>query len=215
VDILISVIIPAYNEARRLPEQLQTLRAYLEGVFADQYEVLVVDDGSRDDTASRVRSFMTSWRQLRLISWSNNQGKGAALRRGVFAARGRLLLCIDADGATPVLEEAKLRQAIGKGADIAVGSRLGCSRNVQRTILRKLASAAFAKLAACLLKLPVRDTQCGFKMFRGSTGRSLFRLCKEPGFLIDLEFLLNAQHSGCGDSSLLARDARVESARAS
>jgi dolichyl-phosphate beta-glucosyltransferase len=132
--------------------------------------------------------------ETRLIRHNDNQGKGAAVRTGVLAANGTLVLVSDADGATPISEELSLREAISSGADIAVGSRLAPSeKGRRRELVRGLAGHAFAAIVRVMFGLPVLDTQCGFKMFRRSTARHLFRLSNEAGFLQDIEVLLLAQ----------------------
>ena len=112
---------------------------------------------------------------------------------GVAAAQGDLLLLADADGATPITEEAELRQALLNGADIAIGSRRLGKDGIERSWCRNLIGAGFAWAVRRMFGLPFRDTQCGFKMFRREVAQRLFALCREDGFLIDVEVLLHAQ----------------------
>jgi dolichyl-phosphate beta-glucosyltransferase len=116
----------------------------------------------------------------------------------MMAARGQLLLFADADGATPIDEANRLRAGIERGADIAVGSRLISDGDVRhrRSWWRGLIGRGFAEVTQILLKLPIRDTQCGFKMFRHDVGKLLFGLLKEDGFLFDLELLILADQRG-------------------
>jgi dolichyl-phosphate beta-glucosyltransferase len=116
----------------------------------------------------------------------------------MLAARGELLLYADADGATPISEEPKLTAAIAAGADVAVGSRLVDENGVtrRRDWTRGLAGRVFAACARCWLRVGVRDTQCGFKMFRREVGRKLFAEARETGYLFDLELLVLAQRHG-------------------
>src|SRR5262249_21354428 len=160
--------IPAFNEVERLPTYLRSLLDYLPRLYGDLFEILIVDDGSQDGTAEMLKEFQCDWPQLRVLRHSTNRGKGAAVRTGMVAASGELLLSADADGATPIPEEQKLREAIRTGADLAAGSRLVASRAAERSRqgLRFLASRVFARLTGWALRLPVSDTQCGFKMFR-------------------------------------------------
>jgi dolichyl-phosphate beta-glucosyltransferase len=194
----LSLIIPAYNEAQRLPPYLEAIRKYIGQQYQDNYEVLVVDDGSSDNMADVLAELAASWPQLRTLRHGLNLGKGAAVRTGVMAARGSLLLYADADGATPIDQEQKLREAIEAGADVAVGSRLLRAAGVKRkrTWQRALIGRSFALAARMLLKLPVHDTQCGFKMLRAAPGKRLFELSQEKGYLFDLEILALAQHCG-------------------
>jgi dolichyl-phosphate beta-glucosyltransferase len=194
----LSIIIPAYNEAHRLPPYLASIREYYRGSRCADYEVVVVDDGSGDDTASIVRDAGRDWPQLRLLRHRDNAGKGEAIRTGMSASRGELVLLADADGATPIAAEALLREAIHRGADLAVGSRLiGRGESLcHRPWHRAVCGAAFASLAGAVLGLPVRDPQCGFKMIRREVGERLMRSCREHGYLLDAELLALATTLG-------------------
>ncbi len=194
----LSLIIPAYNEARRLPPFLTSVRRYLDEHYADGYEVIVVDDGSRDDLGELLAPLSANWPQLALMRHPTNRGKGAAVRTGILEARGELLLFADADGATPIDQEAKLTAAIQAGAEVAVGSRLVRAEDVtrRRTWTRGLLGRLFAGLARWWLKISIQDTQCGFKAFRREAGRKLFSLGHESGYLFDLELLALADRLG-------------------
>ncbi len=189
--VALSVILPALDEARRLPPYLQTVRAYFDATERP-YEVIVVDDGSRDATAETAASIARQWPQLRLLRHATNEGKGAAVRTGVHAAAGELLLFADADGAAPIDQAARLMAAIAAGADVAVGSRLRSDANVRRTRtwFRGLTGRLFAASARLLLGIAVQDAQCGFKMFRAEAARKLFSVLREQRYLFDLELLL-------------------------
>ncbi len=194
----LSLILPALDEARRLPPYLEQVRAYLEGSFRQPYEVIVVDDGSRDETATVIQGMAGQWPQLCLLRHAENQGKGSAVRTGMLAARGEQLLFADADGAAPIAEHARLAAAIALGADAAIGSRLLADPAVRcrRPWNRALAGRLFALAARRLLRISARDTQCGFKLFRAAAGRRLFAAMVETGYLFDLELLLLAQRFG-------------------
>ncbi len=187
----ISVVVPAYNEAQRLPPFLTTARDYLDAKYPNSYEVIVVDDGSRDGLGNILAEMTEAWPQLAVATHFENRGKGAAVRTGILAAGGGKILFADADGATPIEEEAKLAEAIAAGADIAVGSRLLAAAGVERSRnwARGLAGRLFAAVARRLLNLSVRDTQCGFKMFRAEPARRLFSTARENRYLFDLEIL--------------------------
>ncbi len=196
--VVISLVIPAYNEAKRLPPFLTSVRSYFEATFPGSYEVIVVNDGSRDDLPSILEQARMGWPELSVLGHPTNQGKGAAVQKGMLAANGQWLLFADADGATPIEEECKLRRALEQGADIAVGSRmLGRAASPgERVWLRELCSRLFARVVRGLLGLSLRDSQCGFKMFRHEIGRQLFGPCREAGYLFDLEILARASHLG-------------------
>lgn len=195
VNTFLSVVIPAYNEARRLPRYLDAIRDYFERSGSGDHEVIVVDDGSRDGTAEEVLRRSKGWPRLRLIRHATNRGKGAAVRTGMLAAAGRLLLFADADGATPIEEEARFREVIERGgADLAVGSRrTALSR---RAWHRRLVGRAFSVAVRTVLPMPACDTQCGFKMFRRGPGIDLFSSCREDAYLFDLEVLAMAARRG-------------------
>jgi dolichyl-phosphate beta-glucosyltransferase len=194
----ISLIIPAYNESQRLPPYLETICQYIGQQYPESYEVIVVDDGSTDRLAEVLAKAGGKWPRVRTLRHGRNLGKGAAVRTGVLAARGQRLLYADADGATPIDQESKLSAAIDAGADVAVGSRLlrdeGVTRS--RSWRRAVIGRAFARAARLVLQLPVRDTQCGFKMLRAGPARRLFELSQEKGYLFDLEILALAKRCG-------------------
>jgi len=198
MSIALSVIIPAYNEARRLPPYLGSVRPYLDDHYPGRYEVIVVDDGSQDGLADALNPLTADWPELAVMRHPANQGKGAAVRTGMLAAAGELLLFTDADGATPIDQETKLAEAIHHGADLAVGSRLLADAEAtrRRTWKRALLGRLFAALARWWLRISVRDTQCGFKMFRREVGRKLFLSSQEFGYLFDLELFVLADQLG-------------------
>src|ERR1700676_2918071 len=128
----LSVIIPAYNELRRLPPFLESVRAYCDAEFGTQYEVVVVDDGSTDGMPASLEALRGSWDQLVVLRHDGNRGKGAAVCTGLRRGRGKALLIADADGAFSIGEEIKLRTALQEGIDIAIGSRLLRGSTVRR-----------------------------------------------------------------------------------
>lgn len=195
-DVALSLVLPAYNEAQRLPPYLSAIRAYADQRYAADYEVVVVDDGSHDGLIELLEPMAAGWPQLRWLRHAENRGKGAAVRSGMLAAAGQRLLFADADGATPIVEIEKLAAALDSGADVAIGSRLAVGADCTRGWRRALVGRAFAALARRLLRLKIRDTQCGFKLFRREAGRRLFGLATEDGYLFDLELLALARQCG-------------------
>ena len=198
VTVEISVVIPAFNEEKRLPAFMESVATYLDKQFPHRHEIIVADDGSTDGTPTWLAEVMTRNPAVRTVRLPENRGKGAAVREGVSASKGVLVLFCDADGATPIEEERRLRQAVDGGADVAVGSRLVVSPDVvvHRDASRRLAGRMFAAAASWLLHPPVNDTQCGFKMFRGDAGRMIAAQATEHGYLFDLEWLCLAQRFG-------------------
>jgi dolichyl-phosphate beta-glucosyltransferase len=191
------VIIPAYNEALRLPAYLAEVVAYFEG-RGGSYEVLVVDDGSSDGTAAHVLETQAAHPAVALHRLATNHGKGFAVRAGMLAAQGELRLMADADGATPIAELERLEAAIHGGADVAVGSRALRDPSVTRQVRlhRKLSGEVFNLLVRRLGLPDVADTQCGFKLFRAPAARALFGALETVGFGFDVELLLLARRGG-------------------
>jgi dolichyl-phosphate beta-glucosyltransferase len=192
-----SVVIPAYNEALRLPAYLADVVAYFDG-RDEPYEVLVVDDGSGDETAARVLDAQAAHPSVTLHRLAVNCGKGFAVRAGMRAARGELRLMADADGATPIGEVKRLEVAIHAGADVAVGSRALRDSSVSRQVRlhRKLSGGIFNLLVRGLGVHGISDTQCGFKLFRGAAAEVLFGELRTEGFGFDVELLLLARRRG-------------------
>ena len=192
-----SVVIPAYNEAARLPSYLKDILAYFEG-RDESYEVIVVDDGSGDGTADRVREVAAGRPGVTVHALDRNRGKGHAVRAGMARAAGRLRLMTDADGATPIREVSRLEAAVAAGADLAVGSRVLHDPSVVRQVRRhrKLSGHVFNFLVRCLGIASVVDTQCGFKLFRGSVADALFPHVTTDGFGFDVELLMLAERRG-------------------
>lgn len=192
-----SVVIPAYNEALRLPAYLKDMVAYFEGRDAP-YELLVVDDGSTDGTAERVREIAAGRPFIGVHALPANRGKGAAVREGMRRARGALRLMADADGATPIGEMERLEGAIRRGADLAVGSRVLRDPTVvrQTRLHRRLSGHVFNFIVRRLGVSGVVDTQCGFKLFRGTVAHVLFSRMRTSGFSFDVEVLMMARLCG-------------------
>jgi dolichyl-phosphate beta-glucosyltransferase len=195
----LSVVIPAYNEARRIPSYLQSILAYLNGRSLS-YEILVVDDGSTDKTSALIKQSATQNPCLRLLRLPHNSGKGAAVRAGMQAAQGELRLFADADGATPIQELERLEAALNNGADLAIGSRTLASRDsryrVQARLHRTLLGNLFNRIVRRLGIRNTQDTQCGFKLFRKSVAQDLFSVARIDGYGFDLELLYIAQRRG-------------------
>ena len=189
---MLSVVIPAWNEEARIGSTLVAISDYLEALRED-YEILVVDDGSSDGTAAVVEA--AGRRQVQLLRLPENRGKGAAVRAGVLASRGHEILFSDADLATPIGELTKLRAALARGHDIAIGSRALAASEVQvrQHPLRQEMGRTFNRLVRLLVLDGFRDTQCGFKLFRGEVGRELFGRARVDGFAFDVEILLLAR----------------------
>ena len=186
----LSVVIPAYNEENRIGSTLEKVVSYL-SKGRDPFEMLVVDDGSSDRTAQVVHDFEAAndgrW-DLRILSNGKNQGKGFSVRRGMLEARFGTALLTDADLSAPIEELEKLRQA---GCDIAFGSRdvAGSQIRIHQPWMRENGGKLFNLVVRLLLGIPYRDTQCGFKLFRLPSCRTLFERQRIMGFSFDVEIL--------------------------
>jgi glycosyltransferase involved in cell wall biosynthesis len=158
-------------------------------------EVIVVDDGSRDDTADLVRHYGERSRMVRLVQNPGNHGKGYSVRHGVLNAHGAIVLFTDADLSSPIEEATKLLAAIQGGADVAMGSRWVRSelQTQRQSVARQVMGRAFNVLLRILLRLDFKDTQCGFKAFRRSAAKALFPLQKIEGWGFDPEILFLAR----------------------
>ena len=203
-SVKISIVIPAYNEGERITATLIDTFQYLDDKTAhdwSSYEVIVVSDGSTDSTTSIVNDLKTKHADLRLVQYKDNMGKGYALKQGMTATTGDFALFMDADEATPVSELAKLAAPLLAGdADIAIGSRSVSSSNItsKQPIHRQIVGRMFSLATRILLGMPFRDTQCGFKLFKGDVARELFSKSSCEGFAFDVEILANAVSRGCG-----------------
>lgn len=192
-----SVVLPAYNEERRLPPYLREVLEYFDGL-GEPYEVLVVDDGSGDATRERVGALQAAHPALVLHPLPGNRGKGHAVRVGMLRARGALRLMADADGATPIAEVKRLETALRAGADLAVGSRARPDPSVAvvARLHRKLFGRIFHAVVRAMGVDGIADTQCGFKLLRGHVAEALFPHVATDGFAFDVELLLLAQRAG-------------------
>ncbi len=170
-----SIIVPAFNERARIGGTLKNITEHLRQQNWNA-EVLVVNDGSRDDTVEFVKTFAEDHPQVRLLENPGNQGKGYAVRTGMLSAHGKILLFTDADLSSPISEASKLFAALEAGADVAIGSRwLDPKLQFQRQSLkRQLMSRAYNIFMRIVLALPYRDTQCGFKAFTRDAARKIF-----------------------------------------
>jgi len=193
----LSVVVPAYNEEERLPRTLARLHEYYEAQ-AYPYDVTVVSDGSKDGTAKLVTEFAKTHPKFRLIDYSPNRGKGYAVRTGILAAQGDLILFCDADLATPQEETEKLLPHITNGADIAIGSRplRESSLEKHQPFVREMFGRMANLLVQVLAVSGIKDTQCGFKLFTKKAAHDIFRRCKLNEFGFDFECLMVARDLG-------------------
>jgi dolichyl-phosphate beta-glucosyltransferase len=192
-----SIVIPAYNEGVRLRPTLHALIRHIQEQNWDA-EILVVNDGSIDDTAQIVHEYGKSNPQVLLVENPGNRGKGFSVRNGMLHARGDICLFSDADLSSPITEAQKLFDAIAQGADIAIGSRwLRAELQTERQPLYRQAFGRIYNLALrILLGLRFADTQCGFKAFRRDAAQRIFPLQRIERWGFDPEILFLARRAG-------------------
>ncbi len=194
----LSMVIPCYNEALRLPGTVREIASFCAG-FGRPCEVVLVDDGSRDDTRSAILQAARDHDFVRPVLLPRNRGKGAALREGVGTTTGSVVVFFDADLAYPLSTVGAALREIEAGADLVIGARdLGRAADMERQDppLRRASHAVFAAMVDHYLHLGIPDTQCGFKAFRGPVARALFACLTIDRFAFDVELLTLARAWG-------------------
>ena len=193
----VSIIIPAYNEAKRIPHTLEQVLAFVAAKGWDA-EVIVVNDGSVDDTADVVREVAARHPAVCLIDKPVNCGKGQAIRDGVHRATGEVILFTDADNSTPIEDVEKLLPALANGADIAMGSRWVDPKlqTQPQPWYRRLNGRLYNLLLRTILGMDYKDTQNGFKAFTRRAAKGIFALQKISGWGFDAEVLYLARSFG-------------------
>lgn len=194
--VFLSVIIPAYNEEKRLPQTLEKVNRYLRSKNYS-YEVIIVDDGSTDKTVDVVQKLILDWKNFRLIGYSQNQGKGFAVKTGMLVAKGMWRLFMDADNSTDIKELDKLFEFVGD-YQVIIGSRYlnKSSIKVRQKLSRRLFSR-FGNIALQnMFRLNLRDTQCGFKLYSSESCEKIFSKLTTSHWIFDVETLVIANHLG-------------------
>jgi dolichyl-phosphate beta-glucosyltransferase len=186
----LSIVIPAYNEEKRLLPVLNSVHSFFSAKRTD-FEIIVVNDGSVDNTSLLVNQFSNTHNNVRLIEYTPNKGKGFAIKKGVLTASGDLILIDDADGSSPIAESDRLLRSIKNGADLAIGSRakLDSSCIINALPYRTYIGNTFNRLVQSLLVPGVQDTQCGFKLFKKAVAYDLFSAATINGYAFDVEIL--------------------------
>ena len=195
----LTIVIPAYNEENRIKTTIESSLSF----FRDSklsFQILVVDDGSQDGTASLVHELSERNSELVLISYPENEGKGYAVKFGVLNATGQYVLIMDADGSTPISEYLKLRAKLDEGFKVAIGSRalFDKTSEVKTVWYRKLLGRVFNTLVNIILVPGIKDTQCGFKLFSADIAKQVFSKQTISGFAFDCEILHYCQKLGLG-----------------
>jgi dolichyl-phosphate beta-glucosyltransferase len=206
------VIIPAFNEAERLPRTLKRIGEFLEG-WGRSYEILVVDDGSEDGTSEAARATPS----VTLLRSETNRGKGHAVRRGMLAARGERRLMSDADLSTPIDELPRLDAEMDKGYDVVIASRAvtGAEIAVHQPAYREGFGRLFNRLVQWIALPGLEDTQCGFKLFTAAASQDAFSLGRLDGFSFDVEVLFIARKRGYSVAEIPVKWSHDEKTRVS
>ena len=191
-DPFLSVVIPAFNEAERLPRTLDRVGAFLRA-FGRGHEIVVVDDGSKDETAERARAAGAT-----VLRNDRNRGKGHAVRRGMLEARGQRRLMTDADLSTPIEELPRFLDTMAEGYDVVIGSRAlpGANIEVHQPWFRENMGRLYNVFVRAVAVPGLRDTQCGFKLWSADAARAAFADARLDGFSFDVEALYLARKRG-------------------
>ncbi len=193
----ISVVIPAYNEARMIGSTLRAVADYFR-THEIAGEIVVVDDGSSDATAALARETDAAGVPVEVLVNETNRGKGYSVRRGILAARGKYLGFADADMSTPITELDRVRPALAAGADVVIGSRALTDSEIDehQPWWRERAGKLFGFFTRCVLLPGIADSQCGFKFFSRAAAREIFSRQKLSGWAFDGELLYLARRLG-------------------
>ena len=194
----LSVVIPSYNEEERILSTLSEMHKFLSGKVYD-YEVIIVDDGSSDGTVGETeKSELFREGKARVVSYEENKGKGYAVKTGILESKGEYVLVCDADMSTPIEEVERLVEVTGEGHDIVIGSRgMEASEvRIHQPWYREKMGKVFNLFVTTLLMGGFKDTQCGFKLFKGDVARLIAQKLKIDGFCFDVEMLYLANKLG-------------------
>lgn len=193
----VSVVIPVYNEEKRIEQTAETLDSYLKKSF-EGYEIVFSNDGSLDSTGEKADALSNTYPAVKSVGYSQNRGKGCAVRHGVLAAEGDVILFTDCDLAygTEVIGRA-VKRFEETGADVVIGSRnLSAESYDGYTFIRKLMSKVYFKIISIASGFKLSDSQCGFKCFKREAAHDIFSECTIDSFAFDLEALIKAQNKG-------------------
>jgi len=212
----VSVVVPAYNEALRLPATLEEMRRHFED-SGEPYEVIVVDDGSQDATAEVADDHARRWPELSVVRLGVNRGKGGAVRAGMLQARGEHRAFSDADLSAPLSELARLRAHLGGDCHVAIASR-GVAESlieVRQSRLRETMGRIYNRLLRLLVLPGIHDSQCGLKVFTATAAVACFEPLRTMRFGFDAEVLLRARRRGWAIAEVPVRWRHVEASRVS
>jgi dolichyl-phosphate beta-glucosyltransferase len=191
----LSIVIPAYNEEERIIPTIGAIASHV-SELGFPWELIIADDGSKDQTVALLNDL--GFVNMRVLVAPKNGGKGSAVRRGMLASQGKYALFSDADNSTPIEEVTNLlRKLDGEGYDVAVGSRAATgAEEAQRSLLRRILSGGLRWIVRYIMRIGVKDTQCGFKMYTQQAAKRLHQAQTLMGFSFDLEVLYLASKLG-------------------
>jgi dolichyl-phosphate beta-glucosyltransferase len=214
--VALSLVVPTYNEALRLPGTLERMRPLLDAA-GELYEVIVVDDGSTDGTVEAARRLTADWPELDVVRLPVNAGKGAAVREGMLGARGAHRAFSDADLSTPLEELSGLRAHLRGDCQVAIASRglPDADIQVRQPKRRELMGRTYNVLLRLLVLPDIRDFQCGLKVFTATAAEACFRPLRTMRFGFDAELLVRARRQGREIAEIPVRWRRVEASRVS
>ena len=194
----LSIVIPAYNEENRITPTIDSVVAYAENKFPHQYEILIVLDGSIDNTPDIVEQLSQTYSAIKIFTNDTNQGKGAAVRQGILASTGEYVLFMDADNSTHINELDAMLPVCQNGVDVVIGSRdMKESRvEIHQPKYKELLGDLGNWWIQIVLVGGLNDTQCGFKVFSGDIARKLFQKVSMKGWSFDIEVLALARYLG-------------------
>ena len=190
----LSVIIPAYNEEERLPRTLVRMVRFFRH-NRTPFEIVVVNDGSTDNSKAIIQKYGEKFKEIILVDYPENSGKGYAVNQGVLKGSGDLFLFSDADLSTPIEDYGKLLPFINSGYDIVIGSRRikGADIRIRQPTHRRILGRGFGLLTQIFFLRSIKDSQCGFKLFKSSVAKKAFGKRKVDGFSFDVEVLYIAK----------------------
>ncbi len=195
--VLLSIVIPAYNEEKKICEDLSQVYNFLNRQSYG-YEVLMVDDGSKDKTYEIGKSLESKYKNLRCIRYEKNRGKGYAVKTGILQAKGEYILFSDAGTCVPYQEVERGLHLLQDGYDVAIGSRILPESKIilKQPLYRQLGSKGFNFIIRWFMGIRMRDTQCGFKVFKREAAHQIFSKNRIDRMMFDIETIFNATKLG-------------------
>ncbi len=194
----VSVIIPAYNEEKRITPTIHSVVDYFDKSEIQDYEIIIVLDGSKDKTLEVVTKLSKKYKKIKIINNKINRGKGAVVKQGILESKGEYVLFMDADNSTHIDELDKILPVMRQGVDVVVGSRdmKDSKIEVRQARYKELLGDLGNLWIQILLVGGIKDTQCGFKVFEGKSARHIFRQLTMKGWSFDIELLALARYFG-------------------